>query len=99
VEVRPRLALVEGEPALRSFLDFTCRRVLDGSASGILLLATDATDLLDALAGDPDPAIRATRILALTARVEGLQRTDVLGVVHKPIDLDDLLETIARHYA
>src|ERR1700682_3707878 len=36
-------------------------------------------ELLDSLARDPDPAVRAVDILVLTARVEGLLRKEVLG--------------------
>lgn len=53
--------------------------------------------LLDSLAREPDPAVRAVDILVLTARVEGVLRKGVVGVIRKPFDLEDMLGTIARH--
>ena len=54
-------------------------------------------ELLESLAHEPDPAVRSVAVLVLTARVEGVLQRNVLGVIRKPIEIDELLGTIARH--
>lgn len=53
--------------------------------------------LLDALQQEGDPAIRATPVLVLTARTEGLSRPDIVGLIRKPIDLDPLLAQVETY--
>lgn len=53
--------------------------------------------LLDSLAGDPDPEVRGAGVLVLTARDEGLRGKGLLGILRKPIELEELLATLARH--
>ncbi len=50
--------------------------------------------LLDTLAADSSPQIRATPVIVLTARGEPLRRT-VAGFIKKPLNIDELLQTIS----
>jgi CheY-like chemotaxis protein len=80
-----------GKEALESI------RELGGRCLVLLDLQMPVMSGEDSLAREPDPAVRAVDALVLTARVEGLLRTGVRGIIRKPIDLEDLLGTIARH--
>lgn len=50
--------------------------------------------LLDALSVHPNPEISKTPVIVLTARGEPLRRT-VAGFIRKPLNVDELLRTIA----
>ena len=51
-------------------------------------------ELLEALSKDENPKIRTVPVLVLTARGQGFQHPGIIGTIHKPFDLDELLAKI-----